>query len=118
MNDESDTWSCNEHGRMRCKDKRCKELLSEFKTWERQASNSWPGLPSHSRSDCRALFIAWSAGRTSAAAQFGWALKLAHRMCNLALPKFNWGASALDAQAIDLLNRAPVAINDVMREVK
>lgn len=39
------------------------------------------------------------------------ALKLAQRMCREALPKFNWGASSLDANAIDLLNRAPIAID-------
>lgn len=38
------------------------------------------------------------------------ALLLADRMCKEALPKFNWGDSALDANAIDLLNRAPTAI--------
>ncbi len=38
------------------------------------------------------------------------ALLLAQRLCDEALPKFNWGASTLDANAIDLLNRAPVAI--------
>lgn len=44
------------------------------------------------------------------------ALSLAGRMCNEALPKFNWGASALDANAIDLLNRAPMAIDAAMKE--
>lgn len=39
------------------------------------------------------------------------ALHLAQRMNREALPKFNWGASALDANAIDLLNRAPMAVN-------
>lgn len=38
------------------------------------------------------------------------ALLLAKRMCEEALPKFDWGASCLDANAIDLLNRAPAAI--------
>lgn len=32
------------------------------------------------------------------------ALEIAHRVNNEALPKFNWGASALDANAIGLLN--------------
>jgi hypothetical protein len=39
------------------------------------------------------------------------ALELAHRLCTEALPKFNWAASALDANAIDLLNRAPMAVH-------
>jgi len=39
------------------------------------------------------------------------ALLLAQRMCREALPKFNWGASFLDANAIQLLNEAPAAID-------
>lgn len=38
------------------------------------------------------------------------ALKLARRMIKEALPKFNWGASALDANAIQLLNETPRVI--------
>ncbi len=38
------------------------------------------------------------------------ALLLAQRMCHEALPKFNWSGSCLDANAIDLLNRAPASI--------
>lgn len=38
------------------------------------------------------------------------ALLLAQRLCNEALPKFNWGASSLDANAIKLLNDVPLAI--------
>lgn len=37
-------------------------------------------------------------------------LLLARRLFDEALPKFNWGASFLDANAIELLNRAPGAI--------
>lgn len=43
------------------------------------------------------------------------ALLLAQRLCNEALPKFNWGASALDANAIDLLNRVPAAIASALQ---
>lgn len=39
------------------------------------------------------------------------ALTMAKRMIDEALPKFNWGASALDANAIRLLNETPVAVN-------
>lgn len=42
------------------------------------------------------------------------ALELAQRMCAEALPKFNWGASALDANAIDLINRTPGTINKAL----
>jgi hypothetical protein len=35
------------------------------------------------------------------------ALKRAERLFNEALPKFNWGKSALDANAIALLNEVP-----------
>lgn len=35
------------------------------------------------------------------------ALGCALQLCQEALPKFNWGASALDANAIQLLNEVP-----------
>lgn len=35
------------------------------------------------------------------------ALQATKRLINEALPKFNWGASALDANAITLLNETP-----------
>jgi len=38
------------------------------------------------------------------------ALVKARQLCELALPKFNYGASALDAQAIRLLNETPALI--------
>ena len=38
------------------------------------------------------------------------ALLIVKRMCDEALPKFNWGASRLDANAIKLLNDAPLAV--------
>lgn len=37
-------------------------------------------------------------------------LSLCKRMIDEALPKFNWAKSALDANAIDLLNRASIAV--------
>lgn len=46
------------------------------------------------------------------------AAQLTQRMCREALPKFNWGASALDANAIDLLNRAPGALDAALAKVK
>jgi len=36
--------------------------------------------------------------------------KLAMRIIDAALPKFNWGASALDANAISLLNEGAITI--------
>ena len=42
------------------------------------------------------------------------ALRLAHRMNTEALPKFNWGASFLDANAISLLNETPSAVRKVL----
>jgi hypothetical protein len=44
------------------------------------------------------------------------ALKLALRMCDEALPKFNWGASFLDANAIQLLNTVPAAIKAALEQ--
>jgi len=42
------------------------------------------------------------------------ALQMAERMCNEALPKFNWGNSCLDANAIKLLNETPIHIKAVI----
>ena len=44
------------------------------------------------------------------------ALKLALRLCEEALPKFNWGASCLDANAIQLLNTVPAAIKAALAQ--
>lgn len=46
------------------------------------------------------------------------ALVLAQRLNTEALPKFNWGASALDANAIDLLNRTPRAVDKALDSLK
>lgn len=49
------------------------------------------------------------------------ALEASRRLFNEALGKFNWGASALDANAIQLLNDAPIkvyAILDKLAKVK
>lgn len=45
-------------------------------------------------------------------------LQLSKAMCEKALPKFNWGASALDAEAIDILNRAPTAITEALQRLE
>lgn len=42
------------------------------------------------------------------------ALKAAERLFKEALPKFNWGASALDANAIRLLNEVPDIVSDAI----
>lgn len=47
--------------------------------------------------------------------QSGTALKAAKRLFDEALPKFNWGASFLDANAIQLLNSVP---DQVARAIK
>ena len=39
------------------------------------------------------------------------ALQAAQRLFKEALPKFNWGASFLDANAIQLLNEVPVKVD-------
>ena len=46
------------------------------------------------------------------------AAKLMRRMNEEAVTKFNWGASALDANAIDLLNRAPGALRRAINVVE
>lgn len=43
------------------------------------------------------------------------ALRLAKRLMDEALPKFNWGASALDGNAIQLLNAVPIAVNAALK---
>lgn len=45
------------------------------------------------------------------------ALRDAHRLNTEALPKFNWGASALDGNAIRLLNEAPGSVQRVLRRL-
>lgn len=44
--------------------------------------------------------------------------ELAMRLFNEALPKFNWGQSALDANAISLLNTVPAAVNAALEKAK
>ncbi len=46
------------------------------------------------------------------------ALQMAKRLIDEALPKFNWGASALDANAIALLNDVPGAINSALAKAR
>lgn len=44
------------------------------------------------------------------------ALRAAAKLIDIALPKFNWGASWLDADAIRLLNEVPIKIRNVLTE--
>jgi len=37
-------------------------------------------------------------------------------LIDVALPRFNWGASALDAEAIQLLNEVPIEVKRVLRD--
>ena len=46
------------------------------------------------------------------------ALQAAQRLFKEALPKFNWGASFLDANAIQLLNEVPAKVNAAIRAAK
>lgn len=46
------------------------------------------------------------------------ALKLARRMVTEAHPKFNWGKSFLDANAITLLNSVPIAIEQAIQKAE
>ena len=46
------------------------------------------------------------------------ALKSCQRLFNEALPKFNWGASALDANAIRLLNETPIEVDAAIATAK
>jgi len=45
-------------------------------------------------------------------------LKQVERMNREALPKFNWGASFLDANAIQLLNEVPLMVSKTLSEVE
>jgi hypothetical protein len=42
----------------------------------------------------------------------------AQQLCRFALPKFNWGASALDARAIALLNEVPGEIDRTLKTLE
>lgn len=44
------------------------------------------------------------------------ALRAAQRLCREALPKFDWGKSALDANAIQLLNTVPKQIDEALKQ--
>ena len=46
------------------------------------------------------------------------ALEATKRMIDEALPKFNWGASALDANAIQLLNETPGKVESALSIVR
>ena len=46
------------------------------------------------------------------------ALQAAQRLFEEALPKFNWGASFLDANAIQLLNEVPAKVNAAIKAAK
>lgn len=46
------------------------------------------------------------------------ALNAAKRLFDEALPKFNWGASALDANAIRLLNEVPRVVQEAIAKVE
>lgn len=46
------------------------------------------------------------------------ALEAAERLCNEALPRFNWAGSALDANAFDLLNTVPAQIRRALEGAK
>lgn len=46
------------------------------------------------------------------------ALKSAKQLFDEALPKFNWGKSALDANAIRLLNEVPGEVSRALEELK
>ncbi len=46
------------------------------------------------------------------------ALELTQRMIGEALPKFDWGKSFLDANALDLLNRTPIRVHNAIARAK
>jgi hypothetical protein len=46
------------------------------------------------------------------------ALTAAQRLFDEALPKFNWGASFLDANAIQLLNEVPTQVRNAINEAE
>jgi hypothetical protein len=45
------------------------------------------------------------------------ALRLADRLMKEGLPKFNWGASALDSNTITLLNEVPITISKALAKI-
>ena len=53
--------------------------------------------------------------QTAEIARLRAALQLTKRLIYEALPKFDWGKSALDANAISLLNEVPAAVNAALK---
>lgn len=71
--------------------------------------------------DWHLLHAAYQAGIDTLRAQLAEAqaaLQAAQRLFKEALPKFNWGASFLDANAIQLLNEVPAKVNAAIDTAK
>ena len=71
--------------------------------------------------DWHLLHAAYQAGIHAMRAQLAEAqdaLQAAQRLFKEALPKFNWGASFLDANAIQLLNEVPAKVNAAIDAAK
>ena len=84
-----------------------------WEAYDRREYSPWSTL--HLSAQARWEAIAQAAIQASGLVE---ALLLADRLCVEALPKFDWGRSALDANAIQLLNEAPIAIHAALAKLK
>jgi hypothetical protein len=76
------------------------------------ANQSWIDAPGF------LVFAAGTIDQKTHAPKMLQALKQCKRLIDEALPKFNWGASALDANAIQLLNETPGIVNTIIAKVE
>lgn len=81
--------------------------LAMVQEWKRGCSCATPGKPEECAECTRGFLDALEPALKRQLAEAHEALAAANRLFEEALPKFNWGASALDANAIRLLNEVP-----------
>lgn len=84
--------------------------LAMIQEWKRGCSCATPGKPEECAECTRGLLDALEPALKRQLAEAHEALAAANRLFEEALPKFNWGASALDANAIRLLNEVPAKV--------
>lgn len=84
--------------------------LAMVQEWKRGCSCATPGKPEECAECTRGLLDALEPALKRQLAEAHEALAAANRLFEEALPKFNWGASALDANAIRLLNEVPAKV--------
>lgn len=90
--------------------------IAMIQEWRKGCSCSSPEHPEECRECTRALLDDLEPALREQQAAMQDALEAAQKLFQLALPKFNWGASALDATAIQLLNEVPNRVHQVLEQ--